>query len=144
MFIIKCFHPTLWIAKSCCRAVPDGRFEVQNDHTCNKIGFSASILSRDDRIWRKGTTNFSCSHLVALAVDIMPCRASCCAEQPPVSMGGSVPHYRARKNGCCMGRNQQSIFKSGAWTFCVLLDYIPALETGRHITRWKQFFFLSF
>ena len=40
---------------------------VQNDPTCTNIGFSISALSRGDRIWIKGTTKFSCSHL---AVDI--------------------------------------------------------------------------
>ena len=29
MFIMKCFHPNLRIAKSCCRAVPDDKFKVQ-------------------------------------------------------------------------------------------------------------------
>ena len=114
MFIIKCFHPTLQISKSCCRAVPDGKFEVQNDPTCTNIGFSRSALSKKDRIWRKGTTKFSCNRL---AVDISRCWASCCAEQPPVSMGGSVPLYRARKHGCCIGRKQEFIFESGAWTY---------------------------
>ena len=45
------------------------------------------------------------------------CLASCCAEQPPVSMGGSVPRYGARKYVCCMGRKQESIFESGVWTY---------------------------
>ena len=58
MFIMKCFHPALRITKSCCRAVPDGKFEVQND-PCTNIGFSISALSRGDRIWKKGTTKFS-------------------------------------------------------------------------------------
>ena len=44
-------------------------------------------------------------------------QASCCAKQPPVSMGGSVPRYRARRKGCCIGRKQESIFESGAWTY---------------------------
>ena len=114
MFIIKCFDPTLRIMKYCCRAkgqrccraprvVPDDRFEVQNDPACSNIGFSKGALSRKDRIWREGTTKFSCSHL---AVDILQCRASCCAEQPPVSMGLLVPRYRARKKGRCIGRKQ--------------------------------------
>ena len=57
IFVIKCFDPTVLIAKSscCCREVPDDRFEVQNDPTCTNIGFSISALSRDDGIWRKGT-----------------------------------------------------------------------------------------
>ena len=42
MFIIKYFHPTLWITKSCCRAAPDCRFEVQNNPTCTNISFSIS------------------------------------------------------------------------------------------------------
>ena len=109
MFIIKCFHLTLQIPKSCCEAVPDGKFEVQNYPTCTNIGFSISALSRKDRTWRKGTMKFWWSHL---DVDILLCLASCCAEQPPVSMGGSVPRYRARKNGCCIARKQESIFKS--------------------------------
>ena len=91
MFIIKCFHPTLWITKSCCRAVPDGRFEVQNDPIYTNIGFSISALSKEYRTWRKGKTNFSCSHL---AVNITRCRVSCCAEQPPVSMRGSFPESK--------------------------------------------------
>ena len=37
MFIIKCFHPTLQILKSCCRAVPDGEFEMQNYPSCTNI-----------------------------------------------------------------------------------------------------------
>ena len=67
-----------------------------------------------DRIWRKGTKKVSCSHL---AVYISRCRASCCAEQPPVLMGGSVPRCRVRKNGCCIGRKQESIIESWAWTY---------------------------
>ena len=59
MFIIKCFHPTLQISKSCCRAVPDGKFEVQIYPTFTDIGFSISALSRKDRTWRTGTTKFS-------------------------------------------------------------------------------------
>ena len=39
------------------------RFEVQNHPTCTNIGFSISALSREDRIWKKGTTKSSCSHL---------------------------------------------------------------------------------
>ena len=38
-FIIKCFYKTLRVLKSCCRAVPDCRFEVQNNCTCTNIGF---------------------------------------------------------------------------------------------------------
>ena len=41
----------------------------------------------------------------------------CCAEQPPVSMGGSVARYGARKHWCCISRKQESIFESGAWTY---------------------------
>ena len=76
LFIIKCFDPTLRITKSCCKAVPDGTFEEENNPTCTKIGFSISALSREDKIGRKGITKFSCSHL-SLAVDI----SLCCAEQ---------------------------------------------------------------
>ena len=111
---MKCFHRTLRITKSCCRAVPDDKFEVQNDPTCTNIGFSTSALSRGDRIWRKGTTKFSCSHL---AVDISRSWASNCAGKPPVSMRGSVPRYRARKKVWCIGRKQESIFESEAWTY---------------------------
>ena len=114
MFIMKCFYPTLLITKSCCRAVPDDKFEVQIDSTCTIIGFSTSALSRGDRIWRKGTTKFSCSHLV---VDISRSWASNCAGKPPVSMRGSVPRYRARKKVWCIGRKQESIFESEAWTY---------------------------
>ena len=81
--------------------------------TCTNFGFSTSAFSRGDKIWRKGTTKYSCSHL---AVDISRCWASNCAGKPPVSMRGSIPRYRARKKGCCIGRKQESIFKSGAWT----------------------------
>ena len=118
MFIMKCFHPTLRITKSCCRAVPDDKFEVQNNPTCTNIGFSTSALFRGDRIWRKGTTNFSCSHL---AVDISRHWgrdwASYCTEQPQVSMGGSFPCYRAIKKGCCIGKKPESTSKSVAWTY---------------------------
>ena len=82
------------------------------------IGFSTSGLSRDDRIWRKGTTNFSCSHL---AVDISQHWgrdwARYCTEQPQVSMGGSFPRYRAIKKGCCIGKKPESTSKSVAWTY---------------------------
>ena len=109
-FIIKCFDPTLQIKKSWCRAVPDDRFEVQNDLTCTNIGFSISALSREDGIWRKEKTNFSCCHL---AVDIiLRCLASCRAEQPPVSIRGLVLRYRARKKGRCIGRKLWSIVRS--------------------------------
>ena len=100
ILIIKSFDPTLRITKFCCRAVPDDRFWVLNDLTCTHVGFSLSSLSRKEGIWRKGTTNFSCSHL---PVDISRCLASCSSEQPPVSMGGSVPRQRARKKGGCIG-----------------------------------------
>ena len=58
---------------------------------------SISALSREDGKSRNGTTKFSSNHL---AVDISRCRTSCCAEQPRVSMA-----------------EQESIFKSGAWTY---------------------------
>ena len=48
IFIMKCFHPTLRITKSCCRAVPDDKFEVQIDPTFTNIGFSISALSVGD------------------------------------------------------------------------------------------------
>ena len=114
ILIIKSFDPTLRITKFCCRAVPDDRFWVLNDLTCTHVGFSLSSLSRKEGIWRKGTTNFSCSHL---PVDISRCLASCSSEQPPVSMGGSVPRQRARKKGGCIGWKKESIFVSGAWTY---------------------------
>ena len=47
MFMMECFHPTSQITKSCCRAVPDDRFEMQNYPTCNNIGFSIIALSRE-------------------------------------------------------------------------------------------------
>ena len=66
-FIVKSFDPTLWITKFCCRVVPDDRFGVLNNPTCTNVGFSLSSLSREEGIWRKVTTKFSCSRL---AVDI--------------------------------------------------------------------------
>ena len=56
--------------------------EVHIYPTCTNIGFATRALSRGDRIWRKGTTKFSCSPLV---VDIWRCRTSNCAGKPPVS-----------------------------------------------------------
>ena len=47
----------------------------------------------------KGQRNFHAATWHWLAVDISRYWASCCAQQPIVSMGGSVPRYRARKNG---------------------------------------------
>ena len=135
MFIIKCFHPTLRITKSCCRAVPDDRFEVQNNLTCNNIGFSISAFSREDRLWRNGTTKFSCTHL---AVDISRCRASCCAEQPPVTKEGSVPRSRARKEGLCKGRKQESTFESGAWTYISCNRWSTNFVFRRIIYRQEQ------
>ena len=111
ILIIKSFDPTLRITKFCCRAVPDDRFGVLNDPTCTNVGFSLSSLSRKEGIWRQMTTKFSCSRL---AVNISRCLVACCAEQPPVSSGGSLPRYRAKKKGC-MGRKQEFIFKSEAW-----------------------------
>ena len=35
----------------------------------------------------------------------------------PVSIGGSVPRYRTRKKGHCIGRKQESISELGAWTY---------------------------
>ena len=114
IFIIKCFDPTLRITKSCCRAVPDDRFGLQNDSTCTIVGFSDSAFTREDGIWRKGTINFLWNHL---AVDMSKWQASSCAKQPPVSMEGSVPRCRARTKGRRIGRKQESIFELGAWTY---------------------------
>ena len=50
------------------------------------------------------------------AVDIPWCRASCWAQQPPVSIRRSVPRYRARKQSGCIGKKQKSILESGEWT----------------------------
>ena len=50
---MKCFHLTLQITKSCCRAVPDDKFEVQNDPTCTNIGFSIKT-----EYGEKGQRNF--------------------------------------------------------------------------------------
>ena len=95
-------------------AVPESRFEVKNDPTCTKTDFSTCALSREDRIWGKRTTKFSCSHLT---VNISRWQASCCAEQAPVSKarGCSVPCYRARKKVYCKGRNQEFILETETW-----------------------------
>ena len=62
--------------------------------------------------------------------------------------GGSVPPYRARKKGRCIGRKQQSIFNSGAWTYIscyqrstnfMFRDYIPTGATGQHVTMKSKF-----
>ena len=92
--------------------VPDDRFGVLNNPTCTNVGFSWSSTSRKEGIWRKGTTIFSLCHL---AVYISCYLANSCTEQPPQSMGGLVPCYRAWKKGGCIGRKHESIFKSGAW-----------------------------
>ena len=89
-------------------------FEVHNDPTWMNIGFSISILSREDGKWRKGAIKCSRGHL---AVNIAWCKASCCAEQPPVSMGGSDQRYRTRRKAGCLGRKQEFIFESGVWTY---------------------------
>ena len=93
-------------------AVPESRFEVKNDPTCTKTDFSTCALSREDRIWGKRTTKFSCSHLT---VNISRWQASWCAEQAPVSKRCSVPRYRARKKVCCIGRNQEFILETETW-----------------------------
>ena len=80
----------------------------------HKRWFLMKFLVQERGNMEKRVTKFSCSHL---AVDISRFRASCCSEQPPVSMGGLVPRYRARKKGGCLGRKQESIFESGAWTY---------------------------
>ena len=147
-FIVKSFDPTLWITKFCCRVVPDDRFGVLNNPTCTNVGFSLSSLSREEGIWRKGTTKFSCSHL---AGNIECCLASCCAKQPPVSIGGSVPCYGARKKGGCIGRYPYSNQERGTYISCnlrstiyVFPGYIPEGATGRHVTRWEKVFLFSF
>ena len=38
--------------------------------------------------------------------------ASCCAEQPTVSMGGSVPRYRARNKGGCIGAESKNSYSN--------------------------------
>ena len=161
IFIIKCFDPTLQITKLCCKAVPDDRFGVLNNPT-RKLVFSLS--SREEGKGRKGTTKFSCSYL---AVDISRCRASCCAEQPyygcrtfllnwwwPVTTSlkeRSGSAIQSKKKKGCIGRKQESINKSGAWTyilclvkhkFCVLSDFIQAGAKGRHVTRCRQVLFI--
>ena len=56
----------------------------------------------------------SCSHL---AVNISRWQAICCAEQPPMSMGGSLPRYRAKKKGPALHRQKARIhIRSGAWS----------------------------
>ena len=115
-----------------------GRFDLQNNPqaTCTNIGFSISALFREYRIWRQGTTNFSCSHL---AVNISRCRASCCAEQPPVSMRGSFPRYdRAKKNRRCTGRKQESIFESWTWTYISFNRWRTVFVFRRIIYRREQ------
>ena len=61
----------------------------------------------------------------------------------------------------CIGREQESIFESEAWSrrgvgvdlhfvlstkhkFCVSPGFISARATGRHVTRWEQVFFIFF
>ena len=41
-----------------------------------------------------------------LAIDISRRRASCCAEQPPVSMGGSVPRKRQENTGVAQAESK--------------------------------------
>ena len=90
---------------------------MQNDPTCTNVGLSLSALPRQDGVWRKGMTKFSdcsCSHL---AVNISRWQAICCAEQPPMSMGGSLPRYRAKKKGPALHRQKARIhIRSGAWS----------------------------
>ena len=110
---------------------------------CTYIGFWRSALSREDGIWRKRTPKFSYMHI---AVDISLCQASCCAEQPPVSMGGSDLHYRSRKEKGCIGRKQESIFESGTWT-CIWCNQQSTNFVFRQIIYWlrrKQIFLISF
>ena len=45
------------------------------------------------------------------------CDAWQAAAQNKHSMGGLVPHYRARKKWGCIGRKQESMFKSGEWRY---------------------------
>ena len=45
------------ITKSCCRAVQDGRLEVQNDPPCTSMRLCVPMCG-DERMCRKGKTNF--------------------------------------------------------------------------------------
>ena len=86
--IIKCFDPTL---------------PVQIPKSCCRA-------VQDDTSWQ-----------IWGAERFYRYRASCCAEQPPVSMERSIARCRAWKkllcNVSCIGRKQDSIFKSGVWTY---------------------------
>ena len=115
IFIIKCFDPTLRITKSCSRVVQDNRFEVQYNLTCMNTLVSQQVpcaagLAYGRQNMEKKDRKFSCS---LLAVDISRCRASCFAQQPPVSMGGSILCHRARNKGGCIGRKPESLLESG-------------------------------
>ena len=66
--------------------------------------------------------------------------------QWPMSIGGWVASYRSRTKGSCIGRKQEAIFESGAWTyikvstFCVIRDAhilcFAGLSTGG--SHWQQ------
>ena len=74
---------------------------------------NVSCLGKESWYW-KGITKFSCCYL---AIDIQRCRAGCCAEQSPLSMGRFGALYRARKKKGCIGRKQESILQLGAWNY---------------------------
>ena len=117
MFIMMWFHSTLPITISCCRAVPDDKFEVQIDPTCTKVGFTTSALSRGDRIWRKGTSKFSCSHLVVY-ISLRLARPGQQLLRETTSVKVSFcSTLQGRKKGWCIGRKQESIFESEVWTY---------------------------
>ena len=113
-------HWSFWshLTKSCCRAVPDNRFEVQNDPPCTEIGFSISALSREDRTWRKGTTKSSY---------VVTCQwISCDAEQAAAQSNHKCQWedwfhavtVEQEKGGVALHRQKpESIFKSGVWKY---------------------------
>ena len=119
-----------------CRMTVLSYFEVHNDPTWMNIGFSISILSREDGKWRKGAIKCSRGHL---AVNIAWCKASCCAEQPPVSMGGSDQRYRTRRKAGCLGRKQEFIFESGVWTY--ILCNLWRADTWSGESNYFYFYF---
>ena len=57
IFIINYFESAMWITKSCCRAVQDGRLEVQSDPPCTSMCVCVPICG-EERICWKGNTNF--------------------------------------------------------------------------------------
>ena len=136
MFIMNCFHPTLRITKSFCRAVPP---------TCTNIGFSTGALTRGDRIWRIGTTKFSCSHPVTWSSISRDARQATVQGNHQFQSKVLFHAVGQEKKGLCIGSKQESIFESEAWTyiscsrqntiFCVWQGFIPAGAPGRHETR---------